>query len=81
MAHDRFLTALWNRQTELGMNARQFAEFIGVHESTVSLLKAGKREPGVDFINAVLHRFPELLGYLLPTAEVAESGPSRRVEV
>jgi DNA-binding Xre family transcriptional regulator len=69
------LLALWERQKYLGWSNGQLSREIGVSKSTISLLKAGRRGAGSSVTQAILARFPELLGYLLPT----EHSPPRRI--
>lgn len=53
-----------------GMNARQFAERLGVQASSVSHVLTGRNKPGVDFLEKLLRAFPEADVHWLITGEV-----------
>lgn len=79
MAESRLLVALWGRQHELGWSDTRLAQELGLTGGAISLLKHGKRTPSASTTQAILRRFPELLGYLLPLpagdgGETVESG-------
>lgn len=69
------LDALWRKQRELGWNDSTLARELGLSQGAVSNLKRGARHGSSRTTQAILTRFPELLGYLLPT----EHPPPRRV--
>ena len=50
----------------VGMNARQFAEYIDVQPSSVSHILTGRNKPSVDFLIKLLESFPDTdIRYLL----------------
>lgn len=69
------LDALWRTQKELGWNDVRLARELGLSQGAISHLKHGTRRGSSRTTQAILARFPELLGYLLPT----EHPPPRRV--
>jgi transcriptional regulator with XRE-family HTH domain len=65
----RFLAALWERQRSEGLSNVALAERLGVHESTISRLKRGKRDlPHLNTVLGAIRAFPEL--GLLVTCEL-----------
>jgi transcriptional regulator with XRE-family HTH domain len=47
-------------QSERGLTDEQFAALIGVTRSAWSMVRSGRREPGVQFLRGVMRAFPRL---------------------
>ena len=57
---DRFVEVLEERRQRADRSAREFADLIGVSESTYSRVRGGKILPGRRFIHGAIRAFPEL---------------------
>lgn len=65
------------------LNARQFAEIIGVQPSSISHILTGRNKPGVELLEKMLRSFPELdIHYIITgirstiVKKIAEDMPS-----
>lgn len=58
------LRILWAEQAKLGLNDYRFSQHIGVPQSTVSRLKAGKRGVGADLMFKLSDAFPSIRMFL-----------------
>ena len=54
------IKAINQYQEKNSMNDGEMAKQLGVTRSLLSLVKRGKREPGVKFIKGVMRTFPEM---------------------
>ena len=63
------------------MNARQFAEEIGVQPSSISHILTGRNKPSVELIQKLLERYPEVnLRYLITGVEQNEKQKEKENE-
>lgn len=75
------LRILWSEQAKLEMNDLVFSQHIGVPQSTVSRLKAGKRGVGADLMFRLAEKFPSIRMFLAGRLLIGtDSGNIRIVE-
>lgn len=65
MADNDFVQKMKDLQASLGLNQADFAEWLGVSQSTISRLYAGERGAGRKLISAVKRRCSGLMDSLL----------------
>ena len=67
------LAVLRRLQEEGYLSARGLAKRLGFSPSHLSMLYAGKRQPGLRFLQAVMRRYPEMPGLVRQELEARQA--------
>lgn len=66
MKVDNMNERLRNYMDDQGLSAKDFAQKLGVQPSAISHILSGRNKPSVEFLQKLLHAFPEVdLNYLI----------------